>query len=1055
VRPLSRNASLKMALLSLCLLLSSIDVSQGRNRALFKNAAFVTDPSPARGTLLGTVVDENDAVVPEARVSANDVGKSIRKETKTSHAGIFVITELPAGNYTVAVQQPGFATAEIRGLSLKVDDQLALKIQLKVGQVSETVTVDPDSSIVQRSAVVATMLNRQVVENLPLSGRSLQPVISLSPGVTITKPSFAEQGQFSVNGQRASANYFMVDGVSANIGVAAGADGLGQSGSGSLPGLTALGTTHSLFSIDAVQELKILTSTFAPEFGRTPGGQVLVQTRSGTNQFRGSLFEHFRSGALSASDWFANRDALRQPQLSHHDFGGVLGGPIIKDKTFFFGSYEGLRLRLPQMATVDVPSMFARDAAPESIRPFLNAFPLPNGQDSEDGLARFSASFANQAFVNAVSVRVDQRLGEKLSLFGRYSFATSETETRGAANTSLNTTLQMAFSTQTLTLGASQVITPKIGNDFRFNYSITRGGKYFQLDDFGGAETFDASLVFPLLSSEQNSLYRFSLGGNVSFSFGKDATNFQHQLNLVDNLSILSGSHQMKFGVDYRRLTPVYGQWKYKQFASFNGLNDALTGIASSVAVQTQDEVGLLFTNLSAFAQDTWKLSRRLTLTYGLRWEFNPPPKSRDGQALYTVQGLDDPRTLTLASAGTPFYRATYNNFAPRVGVAYQLSEHQGRESVLRGGFGIFYDLGSGSLANAAVSFPYLRRSVLSNVSYPLDQSSIEPPALSLAPPASRIQASDPRLTLPLTMQWNLAFEQSLGSKRSLSVSYVGAVGRRLLRQELLLNPNPDFGQVFVTTNTAASSYHALQLQFQRRLSRSLQSHLAYTWSHSIDNTSNDSFPNPPATNIDPRFDRASSDFDVRHSFAGAITYNIPSPPLGALGKRLLNNWSVDGILEARTAAPVDVFFTRDIGFGPFNFRPDLVSGVPLYLKDSSVPGGRAINREAFTIPQTARQGTLGRNAVRGFPLRQMDLALRRRFAVTERMNVQFRMDVFNVFNRPNFGDPVNDLNSGLFGRSTAMFGRSLGNNVGSVGLSSAYQFGGPRSIQISLKLQF
>jgi hypothetical protein len=280
-------------------------------------------------------------------------------------------------------------------------------------------------------------------------------------------------------------------------------------------------------------------------------------------------------------------------------------------------------------------------------------------------------------------------------------------------------------------------------------------------------------------------------------------------------------------------------------------------------------------------------------------------------------------------------------------------------------------------------------------------------------------------------------------------------VGRRLLRQELLVNPNSYFAQVFITTNKAASSYHALQIQFQRRLSRNLQSHVAYTWSHSIDNASNDSFPNSPSTFIDPRFDRASSDFDVRHSFAGAITYNIPTPACGAVGSRLLRDWSVDGIFIVRTATPVDVFFMRDIGFGPFNFRPDLVPGVPLYLIDSSFPGGRAINREAFTVPQTARQGTLGRNALLGFPLRQLDLALRRGFALTERMNLQFRMDAFNLFNRPNFGDPIGDLNSGLFGRSNAMFGRSLGSNVGSVGLNSAYQSGGPRSIQMSLKLQF
>ncbi len=1055
MRTKSRNSSLERPLVSLCLLLLIVHTGQGQNGELFKKASFVADALPATATLMGTVVDQNDAVVPEASVSVKDTSKTVRKEAKTSHSGVFIITQLPPGNYTVAVQQPGFATAEVKGLSLKLNDQLTLKIQLKVGEIGETVTIDPDSSIVQRSATVATTLNRQMIENLPLNGRSLQPVIGLTPGVTTTRPTFGEQGQFSVNGQRASANYFIVDGVSANIGIAAGADGLGQSGSGSLPGLTALGTTHSLFSMDALQEFKILASTYAPEFGRTPGAQVLVQTSSGTNQFRGSLFEYFRSGALSANDWFANRDGLPKPQLTHHDFGGVFGGPISNGKTFFFASYERLRLRLPQVATVDVPSISARNTAPAEIRPFLKAFPVPNGEATANEFARFSASYTNKASLHATSIRLDQKLGEKVSLFGRYSLATSETETRGGASTSLNTTLQMGFITQTLTIGAAQIINTKVSNDLRFNYSTTKGGKYFQLDDFGGAKSFDDSLVFPLLSSVQNSLYRFSLGGNVALSVGRDAANFQHQVNLVDSLAILSGSHQVKLGVDYRRLTPVYGQWKYKQSASFNGISAALSGTASSVAIQTQHKVGLAFTNFSAYAQDTWKLSRRLTLTYGLRWEFNPPPKGRDGQTLYTVQGLDDPRGLTLAPAGTPFYKATYNNYAPRFGAVYQLSGRQGWESVLRGGFGIFYDLGTGSLANSAVSFPYLRRRVLSSVSYPLAPSLTEPPAPSVEPPVSRIQGSDPRLRLPFTMQWNVAFEQSLGSKRSLSISYIGAVGRRLLRQELLVNPNLDFAQVFITTNKAASSYHALQVQFQRRLSRSLQSHIAYTWSHSIDNASNDSFANPPSTIIDPRFDRASSDFDVRHSFVGAITYNIPVPPFSSLGRKLLRDWAVDSIVTARTAAPVEVFFVRDLGFGPFNFHPDLVSGVPLYLNGPSFPGGRALNREAFTIPETARQGTLSRNALRGFPLAQLDLSLRRSFALAERLNLQFRMDVFNLFNHPNFGDPVGDLNSGLFGRSTAMFGRSLGSNVGSVGLNSAYQSGGPRSIQMSLKLQF
>ncbi|HJP91653.1 MAG TPA: TonB-dependent receptor [Pyrinomonadaceae bacterium] len=1048
---LSHRFSVDRVLSSLFILVLLPTLGEGQSRDVFKTASLINS-LPASATLAGTVVDENDAVVPEARVLVKDVGTQIRKEVKTNQIGLFRVTELPPGSYIVAVQHLGFATAEIRGLPIKVNDQLALKIQLKVGQIGETVTIDADSSIVQRSPAISTNLNRQIIENLPLNGQSLQPVIALTPGVVITKPTFAEQGQFSVNGQRANTNYFMVDGVSANIGVAAGADGLGQSGAGSLPGLTALGTTHSLFSIEALQEFKILTSTYAPEFGRMPGAQVVVQTRSGGNEFRTNLFEYFRNGTLSANDWFANQAALPKPELSHHDFGGTFSGPVIKGKTFFFLSYEALRLRLPQVASVDVPSMAARDSAPALLRPFMNAFPLPNAQETANGLARFAAGYTDTAFSHATSIRVDQQLGEKLSIFGRFSYAPSETETRGGAGTSLNTTMQMAFATQTFTIGATHLLSPKISNDLRMNYSATKAGKYFNVDDLGGAEVPADSMLFPPLSSEADSLYTFSLGGNAAFSVGKDATNFQHQLNLVDNLASFTGSHQLKFGIDYRRLTPVYGRWKYKQFASFNGVAELLTGTASSVAIQAQDEVGMVFTNLSAYAQDAWKASWRLTLTYGLRWEFNPPPKGRDDQPLYTVQGLDNPQTLSLAPVGTPYYSSTYSNFAPRVGAAFQLSDHQGWERILRGGFGIFYDMGTGSLANASVSFPYMRRKVLSNVAYPLDPVSAEPLALSLNPPVGRIRATDPHLRLPLTMQWNLTLEQSLGSKRSFLASYVGAVGHRLLRLELLNNPNANFGQVFITTNGASSSYHALQLQFQRRLSHSLQSHVAYTLSHSIDNASNDSFVNPSSAFIPSQVDRAASDFDVRHTFAGAITYSIPTPPFG---KQLFRNWSVDGIITARSAAPVDVFFRRDLGFGPFNFRPDVVPDVPLYLIDGSLPGGRAINRAAFVIPQMPRQGTLSRNSLRGFPIAQTDLALRRRFALTERINLQFGANVFNLFNRPNFADPIGDLNSSLFGLSTAMFGKSLGTNVGSVGLNSLYQTGGPRSIQMSLKLQF
>jgi hypothetical protein len=1049
----SRKSRMRHFFSAWCLMLASVTTGNAQSRDLFARAS-ISDGPVVTGTLMGVVVDQNNAVVPDADVSVKDVSESVTREATTGNDGAFTILQLPPGYYTVAVRHQGFATAEVRGVALKTRDQLPLKIQLKLGHIGETVTVGADDSVVQKNPTLGLSLNRHFIDELPVNGRSLQPLITLTPGIVPTKSTFSEQGQFSVNGQRANANYFLVDGVSANIGVAAGADGLGQSGGGSLPGLTALGGTASLFSMDAVQEFKIQTNAYSAELGRTPGAQVAITTRSGTNAFRGTLFEYFRGGAIGANDWYANRDGLKTLPTRQHDFGGVVGGPIVKRQTFFFASYEGLRLRLPQFATVEVPSVLARQAAPPQLKPFLNAFPVPNGAETNNGLAKFSAGYTDAASFNATSIRVDQRIGDKVTLFGRFQAAPSETVQRGAGS-SLNTSILMRFNTQTLTIGASANITPQISNDVRINYSRSLGAKSSLLDDFGGAVPLDDATIFPTFTSRQYSSYSLGFGSNASFSVGKDASNFQNQMNLVDNLTLARGSHQLRFGFDYRRLTPTYGQRKYKEIAAFNSVADAIANaVASSVTILSQDEVGVSLTNFSAYAQDAWRTTRRLNLSYGLRWEYNPPPSGKDDQVPFTVQGLETPATLTLAPTGTPHYQTTLNNFAPRFGAAYQLFGQQGRETVLRGGFGLFYDLGMGTLANTTVSFPYLRRRVLSNVEYPLNPSPVAPLPFTLNPPVSRIRVTDPKLKLPLTMQWNITLEQSLGSKQSVSAAYVAAVGRRLLRLESLLNLNPNFSQVLVTTNDATSDYHSLQVQFQRRLSRGVQTLASYTWSHSIDIASNDSSPNPPAAKIDPLLDRASSDFDVRHSFNAAVTYNLPAPAKRTLVSALLRNWSLDAIVAARTAMPVDVFVRRDPGFGPFNLRPDSIPGIPLYLEDQTAPGGHRINRAAFVSPQASRQGTLGRNALRGFPVSQVDLALHRGFALTDQIVLRVRADVFNIFNHPNFGDPVGDLGSGLFGRSTSMFGRSLGSS-GSAGFNPIYQIGGPRTIQLVLKLQF
>lgn len=811
-----------------------------------------------------------------------------------------------------------------------------------------------------------------------------------------------------------------------------------------------------------------------------------ILTRSGTNDFHGTLFEYFRNDKLDANDWFGNQKGLAKPPMRQNDFGGVIGGPILlprfgeggrqpwyngRNKTFFFFSYEGLRLRQPLVGITDVPSLAARQAAPAQIMPYLNAYPRPTGPATGNGIAEFSASFSNPSSLDATSIRIDHVFNEKVTLFGRYNNSPSETIQRaaGGANLSLNTLSSTHNKTQTLTMGSTMTFSPTITNELRFNVSRFEGSNFFTLDTLGGAVLPPDSAFFPSPFSLDDALFTLALtiGRNSGLQIGKNVANLQRQINLVNNLSVTKASHSFKIGLDYRRLSPFFGPRPFSQSITFNGVvgaggvpttGTALSGRTSSANVSATDPNTVYFTNFSLYGQDTWRVNPRLTLTYGVRWELNPPPTGE--KDLTTVTGFDNPATLTLAPLGTPLFQTTYNNFAPRFGAVYQLSDKPGRETVLRGGVGIFYDLGIGALGDAVISFPYTRVQLLTgNPPFPLAPAIAVPPPFTLdlrSSTTTTVRTIDPEIKLPRTYQWNFAVEQSLGSNQTFSASYVAALGRRLLRQEQINRPNANFFNVMVTRNTATSDYHAMQLQFKRRLSRGLQTVASYSWSNSIDTFSNDSTLVFPSERIDPNIDRGPSDFDVRHSLTGALTYNLPTPRSGAAGK-VFGNFSLDANFIARSATPVNVASRTVSLFGVLSLvRPDLITGVPLYLSDSTVAGGRRINRAAFNTNFTGRQGTLGRNALRGFSIYQLDLALRRQFNLTERVNLQLRAEFFNIFNHPNFADPSGDLTApATFGQSTAMLNKGLGTGGLAGGFSPLYQIGGPRSTQLALRLQF
>jgi Carboxypeptidase regulatory-like domain/TonB dependent receptor/TonB-dependent Receptor Plug Domain len=1033
---------------------------------LFVTLCFpiITLAQSSTATLSGTVEDQTGAIVAGANIALVNVAQGSQRLATSNNDGRFVFPALPPGQYSVTATREGFAPVEVKNVALNVNDQVALRITLVVGEISQSVEVLEGTALINESAEVATVVDRQFVANLPLNGRSFQSLLTLTPGVVQTRVSSNDLGQFSVNGQRADANYFTVDGVSANTAMS-GTANQGQTLGGTLPGLTVFGGTNNLVSVDALEEFKVLTSSYAAEFGRSPGAQVSIVTRSGTNDFHGALFDYLRNNLFDANDWFTNRNRLAKPPLRQNDFGGVFHGPIFlprfgeggrqpwyngRNHSFFFFSYEGLRLRQPQViSNAEVPSLNLRQTALSRIQPYLNAFPVPNGADLGNGLAQFSAGYSIPATLNATSIRIDQTFSNKFTLFSRYNHAPSETTSR--AQSQLSSPRTVAFRTRTFTIGTTYLPTSSANNDFRINYSDNKSGAFLILDDFGGAVPVAESALFPPFASPVDSQVAFTLafGGRPELRVGSTTASIQRQWNVIDTLSLLVGQHQFKFGLDYRRLNPTFSSTRYFQQAAFSNATAVRTASVSSLGLLANRDAKPRFQNFSAFGQDTWRANQRLTLTYGLRWEINPAPRGADGNDAFTASGIDNPATITLEPQGTPLYHTSYLNLAPRLGIAYRLSRETGRETVLRAGAGVFYDMGNGQ-STLGFTLPPFSTGFLApaptNVPYPLTLTAAQPPPFP-NPPFAFVAAFDPDLKLPRTYQWNVAVERSLGAAQTVSASYVAALGRELISLRRLVNPNPTFVSVQIVRNEASSDYHALQLQFQRRLSHGLQALASYTWSHSLDDASSD---------FGFGLDHGSSDFDLRHSFSAATTYDIPAPR-SPFARAILGNWSVDTIVRIQSATPVDLIarsFFNVLG-ETVNVRPDLISGTPIYINDPKAPGGKLFNRAAFAIPSAGRQGTLGRNVMRGFSLKQTDFSLRRKFAVNERVSLLFRADIFNVFNHPNFADPINSLSSGSFGQSTQTFGKGLGSGTFGAGLSPLYQSGGARSMQFSFKAQF
>lgn len=1014
-------------------------------------------------TISGAVTDPSGRFITDAEINIANDATGVIYSVKTNNSGFYVAPILPPGHYHVQVSKYGFETIIKPDVVLNVQAALALNFTLPVGATSESITVDAGASIINTTdASVSTVVDRKFVENMPLNGRSFQDLISMTPGVVTQSPQTGSvrgySGDFSVNGQRTQSNYYAVDGVSANIGAGNGTGAPQAGNSGSLASSTALGTTQSLISVDALQEFRVLSSTYSAEYGRTPGGQFSLATRSGTNVLHGSLFDFLRNNFFDANDWFNDHNRKAMPALRQNDFGGTLGAPIVipgrydgRSRTFVFASYEGLRLTQPQAANVQyVPDACMRQHAPLSLQPILNAYPIQNGIDygtctatsTSPSLAQFIEPYSLPSQIDSTSVRLDQIVSRRLSLFLRTSYTPTSTVTR-----TLSSLIHTNVNTKTYTLGMNSQLAGNASDEFRLGYSLSSAAQRIALDSFGGATPIDLASAMGI-SAYPNSAPEMLLSfAGIGQSILRTGTteNRGQQWNAVDTATLTRGKHVFKFGFDYRHvispLTPFPASANAEYFSPQAVLNNAATAAILQKYVSSTP----VFNEVAAFVQDELHATPRLNLSVGLRWEVDPPPTEQQGNDAYTVLGnINVPSSLTLAPRGTPLWKTSWYNFAPRLGAAWTAHANPGWETVVRAGGGVFFDTDDEVATNGYISLGFRAFKVAPAAPIPIPAADLTF-STAAAAPYTTVYAFPRHLQLPYTLQWNASVEQAIGKQQSLSISYVASNGRRLLetQQRSVSAFNPAFTTVEFIQGSVTSNYQALQLKFQRAIAHGVQALVSYTWSHSLDFGSNSSAL--PLT-------RGNSDFDVRHNLQAGVSWELPSAKANMLLEAVSSGWSFDGRLLARTGFPVTLqggLLTDPATGNTYYGNVNLVQGQPLYLYSSKYPGGRSLNPAAFKSASSAGVGNAPRNFVRGFGAVEANAAVRRDFPLYERLTLQFRAETFNVLNHPSFGyvDPV--LTDATFGQATQMLNQSLGT------VSPQYQQGGPRSMQFALKLLF
>jgi hypothetical protein len=1042
-----------------------------------------------RGGIQGTVTDSTGGALPGADVTATNVGTGLSRTVVTDAEGNYFIPELPLGDYSVKANLSGFGPQTITGVRVVVSAMQRVNLQLKPGGLQETVEVKAAAPLIETTGntLGGTIEARQAAD-LPINGRDFTKLLVLLPGSGGDASGAADSpgsfGLFSVNGSRGRANNYLLDGTDMNDGYR------------NLPAINeggVFGTPATVLPVEALAEIRVLSGTQA-EYGRNSGAIVNIVTKSGTNTPHGSVYEFFRDDALDSRNYF-NQSPQPKNNFRNNQFGGSFGGPVVHDRTFFFAAYEGQResVGLPSLARVPDPAVLATATNPVIKNLVaLNPWPAPNiaGAGPNDPNLQAVTNASNR--VDSLILKLDQHIGQSDLLTGRYFFGDSDQSfplglVGGGVLPGYNTVTPTTV--HVLSLSYIHMFTPKLLFEARGGYN------HFFEQFFPEDRSFNPTTIG--LNTVSNSQdyglpdIRVSgyapIGSNIANPRGRTDTN----THLVGAFSYSTGRHNVKGGYEYRRTT-VDGFFDagYRSRLGFASLEDFLAGNVDSGRQATGDSQRFTFQNNHGFYfQDDFAATSRLTLNYGLRWDYMGV--IGEGKNRLSILNSNGELVQVGSSGLTRLYPRDLKNFAPRASVVYDLTGKG--KTVLRGSWGIFYDAYSqdffvGQLPwNTFNPGPAYNGIGPSPILFSFEPTSTIVPGVPVFD-ASTFSASDvftvsQNLRTPYMQNYNVNVEHQLGPYTGLQVGYVGSIGRRLYRYRDINQADPTTGapppfDAYVYVNqfesTATSTYNALQVSLNVRNWKGLTSRVDYTLSHSVDNASDgqDYVPNAsqPDNSFNPEAERADSNFDARHRFTLSFTYELPSP---AGASRLRSGWAINGVLTLAAGQPFNVnyLFEGDYnGSGEWFGRPDLV-GDP--WAGTSAPD-KYLNLAAFAVPCTwdpAAQdcvagtqhfGNLPRNAFHGSNYQNFDLSIMKNTALRGNTRLQFRVDIFNLFNRANFTNPMMPNYSLDFLSNGA--DPATGRGVGYLPLTATPDVaignpflggGGPRNVQLVVKLMF